>query len=456
MTIQRTLTITALLLLLCASACGGGDDSGPAAGDGPREPMPLLAITEVTSSQAQLGGTAYQSTSSAESLHWSRASTIDPHDLLVGDLSLGAFLPHQIVLPGAAGATGEVWILGRTTSAPIQIQLRSYLDSDANGIVEVGSYTTLFASTGPTLITSAVFSETEGTLYMLDQPTYDIYRAYDTGTDERPDTLASAIFAAGTWVPGNPTPQTYTYIDPDTSESITLPNGRTSLAHVLASPSASGVDVWAAQLIGRFADTNWDGVADSVTQPGATLSPLIAEFDLTAGMNSIQVRGHRGAALEVRRVDDSGSTLEVLGSTTLADTMAVVALTGSLTAGQRVRVADTTNALQSGSHKVSAARAYVFHHQQIVLKLPASRDIIFQGVNLASIDSVRLLRASDPAVNLSLTFTVSGDGRTLTATVPNNAVTWDGYADLQLRDDELDPPLGPFVATLGCTVCGQR
>lgn len=433
----RILTVTAALL--CTSACGNVAPEAPSpAAAVVQNPQPLSAESGSWST-ALVGDVEYSVNSSATELRWSRPVVTDPHSITVGVANLPGFEPQQAIAPGTAGAIGELWILGLDNG---DLALRSYEDADSDGLVETTTFTTLFSSSVEYMIQAVAFDPVSGTLYMLQDEPKNIWRAEDTNSDSQPDALGSIAFAAATWVPWSSSPREYEYDDPVTGQPLTIPGGLTVAATALSAAQLDTVTVWGVGRLGELEDTDSDGVADTADLDTGldSVAPSFLKHQIVDGVWQLTVSGPPGAEIDIEEVDSFGSVQSTLATATIpaADTSVQIVLSTPLAEDDWVRPYDTTNSTAGDAYLVLPETPVFFYNQIIAVDPSVSSDFVLKGANLDVIDRVTFRRWSETNGS-SLTFTVSTDGRTLTATIPSS-VDWDGVASVQVYDDDLDDP----------------
>jgi hypothetical protein len=238
---QVIMRAAAVVLIVLAGACSCAHRRARAAPDNP-----------FTTSEAAVGDVTYFSDSGTAGLR-ALASGIW-HLIPFPD----GFLPHQAFSPGTAGVVGELWVVGRASTG---LQLRSYRDTNADGLVEAASASVLISSDLTIMVYSVAFDPTSGALYMLHVGPGDIYRARDTNSDHVPETLSETPFVAGTWDPAYVEPQVIEYEDPETLQTEMYADGLSAKATDLSNAEVSAVY---AVPVGLFRDTDGDDVADTL------------------------------------------------------------------------------------------------------------------------------------------------------------------------------------------------
>lgn len=419
-------------LHLCLAAGCGMEDSGSvtAAGQGSMDDLrPELLHGAVT-----LNGVHYSCKATEPKLLFSTEESS------FGDISLSGLAPHLLVGPGTAGGTGELWVVGHDTTTG-HIKIVAYTDQNSDGVVQSATATLLVTASAYINASAHAFDPLSGTLYILDSVSGDVYRAIDTTADHRPDSLDVTPLVAGSWDPNEPEPQFITYIDPDTSAPETHPAGLTAQATHLWRPTPTSVYVTATPSfeIGTFTDTDADGVADAVSsvRTASGEPPRNINGPLVAGMIAIEVYGSIDANVELREVDENGVPLSTLASTVLAQGSGFIQLSTPLEEGMLVRLVDTSNNLEGVVLSVDAQRFHVDESSEgfWLLDPDVAGTLTWSGSSLDQVASVLLREhSSEGAGELSLTFQVAGDGRSISVDVPVLGDSWDGRAIIVLCD----------------------
>lgn len=416
--------VQAALLIICVG-CGSASDS----------PQTLQSTTQgggtptvVATARATVGSIEYRG-ASRSTMVWANGPGINEH------LDLGDLYPHAFLDPEAAGVgAAELWVIGRVGTGTV---IRAYTDSNADGVIDPATGTTLVASVArPTVVEAAAFDPDSGALYLLERDTSDVFRATDTNADQRPDTLSQTPFIAGTWSPAEPGPVWLDYTDPETGQASQLPGGISSMATHLIAPTANSVQLMAtlAVEIGRATDTNGDGVADVATAEAATavIDPEIFHTPLVANLDRVTVGGTEGATIELQVVDSTGSVLAVLESGTIADGHLVLELAVGLAEGDLLRAFDTTNSRASETREVHPAAIYLHQPPEpLLVSTDQAATIVLTGVNLDRVTDVSLRQTLGGTQSpLPLTFTVATGGKSVSIEIPVLGDNWDGHAIL--------------------------
>jgi len=193
MWVVRTGQSRLALVVLVASLQACTSESAKEIVTAPLEGGPVAATAWTT-----IGAVEYRGASNKTEI-WAHGSTVN------AKIELTSIYPHAFVDPEPdATDPDELWVIGRVDSATV---LRAYTDTNGDDVVEVATGTDLIAGAAhPTVVTAVAFDPDSGTLYMLEAGTGDVYRATDTNTDLRPDSLSQTPFVRGTWSPAEPSP----------------------------------------------------------------------------------------------------------------------------------------------------------------------------------------------------------------------------------------------------------
>jgi hypothetical protein len=357
-----------------------------------------------------------------------------------GEIPLSGLAPHLLVGPGTAGATGELWVVGHDTTTG-HLKIVAYTDQNSDGVVESTSATLVVTVSAFINATAHAFDPLSGTLYVLDGVSGNIYRAVDTNADHRPDSIQVTPFVAGSWNPNESEPQFITYIDPETGTPETHPAGLTAQATHLWRAALASVYATATPSfeVGTFTDITGDGIADAVSSVRTTtgVPPRNINGPLVEGMTAIEVYGSIDANVELRLVDENGAPLSTLGSTVLTQGSDFIQLSSPLEEGMLVRLVDTSNNLEGVVLAIDAQRFHVDESADgpWLLDPNVAATLTWTGSSLDQIASVVLREhSSEGTAEVSLTFQVAGDGRSISVDIPALGDSWDGRAIIVLCD----------------------
>lgn len=445
------------VLLLVLAGCG---DQCPS--DGERGVV-LSSVTNsepmTASTEGLVGTVTYHGFANSRTVSWTRPGVVE-HTVETGTFDVAGISIHLIFSPEDAGATGEAWILGRpldptTGEATTEVVLRRYLDANADGLFDTNTFVAAF-SMDPgrdVRLTASGFDDQSGTLYFFDSDLSDLFVAWDTNADLRPDTTSSVPFVAGNWSDDPDLPGEDVYVDPETGEVATTRLGPAARIDSLWEPGpGSVIAMGSAVAVGRFTDTNADHVADSfetitaVGQPGL-LDPAIA------GMTEVALLGARSSEIALDVVDAEDVLLETLGSGVIPISSANVTLSRALVEGERVRARDIGTSEVNEPTRVTEIIAWIRPKHLATQPTEQAAQIVLEGFHLSRLSMVRLARMDEETkrVEITLFHTVSPDGKSVALQIPALDESWEGGVLLEFIEGT--GPSAVAVATMHFDVC---
>lgn len=362
-------------------------------------------------------------------------------------IALPGVFPQHLITPGSAGAASEIWVVAGNGSG--DMSLRAYTDQTGDGVVDSASEQTLFSSSRPDVTRSAAIHVESGTVYLLECGTGNIYRARDTNGDQRPDVLDAVPFVHGAWIPGHPDLYFIDSVDPDTGVTIQNPAGVTAVARKIREATETSVLI---DLVGVATDSDADGVADDLKHhlDGQSVAPSALAGKLVAGSVNVPVQGAWGSSLELREVDEQGAVLATIATTTLTRSSGVLQASVGLDESDLYVIHDVTLGLDSFTYTVLPAELIVeAPDDPVSFTEGETSTIVLPGANLDLIDQVQLVSSelNGPA-QISLTYTVAPNGRSIEVAVPALNSSWVGMALLNFVDDG-----PPQEFSIVCDVC---
>lgn len=351
-------------------------------------------------------------------------------DATTGELALQGFFPQCLFAFEPSGQAHQLWVVGGDGEGVVT--LRSFSDTNTDGVIDVGSAVDLLSGDRPDVTVGVAYDPMSGTMFLLEAGTGNVYRARDTNSDSRPDTLDPTPFIDGRWTgPGSTEPRVHEFIDPETSETILVPAGLSAYARSLVDPHPSRVTLPG---IAAFEDTDADGVADAFAEYPVeqVVPPAVLTGRLVAGMTRVKVLGTGVASVELRQVDEQGMVIGTLGGTNLISGYGVITLSSGLTEDERVVLHDTTNNSTGDAHTVLPAAAYVEQPIGITGVHPGTAaELVFMGANLDLVTGVKLVaRSIDGPEDLPLSYQVGQGSSQIQVQIPSLSESWVGSAEI--------------------------
>jgi len=300
-------------------------------------------------------------------------------------------------------------------------------DADGDTLPDVATKALLF-DTGntPAYITYIARLHGQSEIYLLDERCQDVFVARDGNGDGFPDTLQTTPFAESFQFPELLDGRMIVVV---AAGQIDVPSGRFRVGnHDMGTYQKFSSDIY------RLADTDQDGIADTISAwVRSDPAPRLYGRPF-AGQTTLKIAGTEGASVEVWSVAEVDSApISLLGAVTLSsDDWTALTLPAALVEDQKVRLSYATHPQDGAIHRVwkDLPQAQGVS-ERLVARTGDAVDM--QGVNLSS-STVFRLRWGPDLGDSQLLSAVVHSSEAATVTIPALPATATGTAFLDVYD----------------------